>query len=195
MFRLRKKSLMGSLMTKATIMVEGWIQGVGYRTFVKQVAVQEGLQGLVRNLPGGKVEVYCEGEISRINAFLGKINYKGKKDDPLSAYVETLTVSTEGDRGYLGPWRDFKDFQIDYGFEIESPVDQAMLENLEGGKIYVATTNVKLGQLTEEFAAFRQETNCNFERMEDKYGSISEEMKKMSAILDKIANAYIEKQG
>jgi acylphosphatase len=182
-------------MTKATIIVEGWIQGVGYRTFVKQVAVQEGLKGLVRNLSGGKVEVFCEGDTARINSFLAKINYKGKKDDPLSAYVENLTVSTEGDAGYCGPWRDFTDFQVDYGFEIHSPVEQAMLENLENGKIYVASTNVKLDELTGEFAAFRQETSSNFELMEEKYGSISQEMKKISSILDKLANAYIEKQG
>jgi acylphosphatase len=157
-----KNALMGSLMTKATIIVEGWVQGVGYRTFVKQVAVQEGLKGLVRDLSGGKVEIFCEGEPAKITAFLTKINYKGEKGDPLSAYVENLAVYMEGETGYAGPWRDFTDFQIDYGFEIKSPVDQAMLENLESGKIYVAATNVKLSQLTQEFTSFRQETNSNF---------------------------------
>ena len=181
-------------MAKATIIVEGWIQGVSYRTFVKQVALQVGLKGLVRNLPDGKVEVFCEGDLPKINQLLEKINYKGKKDDPLSAYVEKLNVYKEEEKGYLGPWKEYKDFQIDYGFEIQSPVDRAMLENLESGKIYVANSSDKIGKLTDQFSMFRQETNSNFERMEEKYGSISEEMKKMRTSLEKIAKAYIEKQ-
>jgi len=181
-------------MAKATIIVEGWIQGVSYRTFVKQVATQVGLKGLVRNLPDGTVEVFCEGDLPKINKLLDKINYKGKKDDPLSAYVENLNVYMEDEKGYLGAWKEYKDFQIDYGFEIESPVDRAMLENLESGKIYVANSSDKIGKLTDQFSMFRQETNSNFERMEEKYGSISEEMKKMRTSLEKIAKAYIEKQ-
>ena len=53
-----------------------------------------------------------------------------------------------------------------------------MLENLESGKIFVVSSNDKISALTDQFSMFRQETNCNFEKMEEKYGSISEEMKK-----------------
>ena len=181
-------------MAKATVIVEGWIQSVGYRTFVKQVASQLGLKGLVRNLLDGKVEVFCEGDAPKIQQFLQKIDYKGKKDDALSAYVENLSVYMEGEKGYFGPWKEYEDFHIDYGFEIQSPVDRAMLENLESGKIYVVTSGDKIGQLTDQFSMFRKETNSNFERMEEKYGSISDEMKKMRTTLEKLADAYIEKQ-
>jgi acylphosphatase len=40
-------------MSKTSIIVEGWIQSVGFRSFVKRVAAQLGLKGLVRNLPDG----------------------------------------------------------------------------------------------------------------------------------------------
>jgi acylphosphatase len=174
-------------MPKVTIIATGWIQGVGYRAFVKRVASQLGLKGLVRNLPDGQVEVFCEGAQSRINTLLKMLNYKGRKGDPLSAYVESLNVCKEGEKDYEGPWKNYGEFEIDYGFEIQSPVDRALLENLENGTLYVASSR-------DEFGLFRDETNRNFETMDKKYGSISEEMAKMRVTFEKLANAYIKRQ-
>ena len=175
------------VMTKVTILVKGWIQGVGYRAFVKRTASQLGLKGLVRNLPESQVEIFCEGTKHQINKLLKMLDYKGRKDDPLSAYVESLKVYEEGEKGYNGPWKPIVDFEIDYGFEIESPVDRALLENLENGTLYVASSR-------DEMGLFRHETNSNFETMERKYGSISEEMAKMRATFEKLANAYIKRK-
>ena len=181
-------------MTKMTIIAEGWIQSVGYRAFVKRVASQLGLKGLVRNLPDGKVEVFCEGTLPKINTLLKMMDYKGKKDDALSAYVENLGVYKEGEKGYLGPWKEYKDFEIDYGFEVASPVDRALIENLESGTLYVASSRDEFGLLKDEFSMFRQETNSNFETMDEKYGSISKEMEKLRATLEKLVDAYIKRQ-
>jgi acylphosphatase len=181
-------------MKKATIIVEGWIQVAGYGTFVKQVALNLGIKGLVRNLSNGKVEIFCEADSSKIEVFEQKITYRGKKNDPLSLYVENLAVHVEGEKGYLGPWKKYSGFEIDYGFEIQSPVDRAMLENLESGKIFVVSSNDKISALTDQFSMFRQETNGNFEKMEEKYGSISEEMKKINITLEKLADAYVKRQ-
>ena len=90
--------------------------------------------------------------------------------------------------------KNTRDFQIDYGFEIQSPVDRALLENLENGMIYVASFQDEFGLLKEEFSMFRKETNHNFETMEEKYGSISEEMKKINTTLEKLADAYVKRQ-
>ena len=181
-------------MAKVTIIAEGWIQSAGYRAFVKRAASQLGIKGLVRNLFDGKVEVFCDGNFSKISILLQKMDYKGKKDDALGIYVEKLSVYREGEKGYLGPWKRYRDFQIDYGFEIKSPVDRALLENLENRIIYVASFQDEFGLLKEEFSMFRKETNHNFETMEEKYGSISEEMKKINTTLEKLADAYVKRQ-
>src|SRR5208283_2710771 len=118
-------------MVKVTIIAEGWIQSVGYRAFVKRVASQLGLKGLVRNLPDGTVEIFCEGDLPKIDLLLKKMDYKGKKDDALSAYVENLSIYREGEKGYVGPWKEYKEFEIDYGFNVASPVDRALIEYLE----------------------------------------------------------------
>ncbi len=181
-------------MIKVTIIAEGWLQTTGYQTFVKRIACCLGLKGLVRNLPEGKVEVFCEGSLPKINKLLKMLDYKGKKDDPLSVYVEKLTVYHEGDKGYFGPWKPYVGFEIDYGFEIASPVDRALMEHLESGTLYVASSRDGFGQLKDEFSLFRKETNSNFETMEDKYGSISKEMEKMRTTLEKLVEAYIKRQ-
>jgi acylphosphatase len=181
-------------MVKVTIIAGGWIQVVGYRAFVKRLASQLGLKGLVRDLPDGQVEVFCEGPLPRINKLLKMMSYKGRKGDPLSAYVEGIKVYKEGEKGYRGPWKEYGDFEVDFGFEIQSPVDRALLEHLESGTLYVASSRDEFGLLRDEFTMFRKETNGNFKTMDEKYGSISKEMAKMRATFERLVDAYIKRQ-
>ena len=46
--------------------VSGRVQGVGYRGFVEHVAANLGLQGYVRNLRDGRVEVFAMGTPERL---------------------------------------------------------------------------------------------------------------------------------
>ncbi len=50
-------------------LVEGSVQGVGYRYFVMREAGTLGVAGFVRNLPDGRVEVIGEGEDAALAAF------------------------------------------------------------------------------------------------------------------------------
>lgn len=50
--------------------VKGWVQGVGFRYFVLETAVQLGLSGWVRNCWDGRVEVLAEGEKSLLEDLL-----------------------------------------------------------------------------------------------------------------------------
>lgn len=43
-------------------LVNGRVQGVGFRFFVLREARRLGLIGVVRNLPDGRVEVFAQGE-------------------------------------------------------------------------------------------------------------------------------------
>lgn len=53
-------------MRRANIIVNGLVQGVGFRYFVQTNALKLGLKGFVKNLPTGEVLTVVEGEESLI---------------------------------------------------------------------------------------------------------------------------------
>ena len=50
-------------------LVEGEVQGVGFRFFARRTALGLGLAGWVRNLPGGRVEAEAEGTETALASF------------------------------------------------------------------------------------------------------------------------------
>jgi acylphosphatase len=57
---------MPSELRKIHVLVTGRVQGVGYRAYVQANALQLGIQGWVRNLPTGTVELVAQGPASLI---------------------------------------------------------------------------------------------------------------------------------
>lgn len=55
---------------RSKVWVSGRVQGVAYRAFARDVGSRMGLQGGVRNLHDGRVEVEVEGERAAIEKFL-----------------------------------------------------------------------------------------------------------------------------
>ncbi|MBK7368839.1 MAG: acylphosphatase [Candidatus Eisenbacteria bacterium] len=51
------------------LLVEGRVQGVGFRRFVARLASEHGVNGTVRNLADGTVEVNAEAERSALEGF------------------------------------------------------------------------------------------------------------------------------
>lgn len=78
--------------------VVGRVQGVGFRMFVADTARIEGLQGWVRNLPDGRVEIVAEGDAEALARFEWRV-WQGppgaRVDD-----VETEDVLPEGAGGF-----------------------------------------------------------------------------------------------
>jgi acylphosphatase len=98
-------------MTKATIIVKGRVQGVGYRYFVRGKAKKFNVKGLVRNLENGAVEVFADGNEEQIKAFIDNIKDNGVESNVV---VDELSVYTKGSQNYKGPWRTYgNNFIID----------------------------------------------------------------------------------
>ena len=49
-------------MAKVQVFISGFVQGVGFRAFVKKSALKIGVKGWIRNLRDGRVEAILQGE-------------------------------------------------------------------------------------------------------------------------------------
>ncbi|MBT3397366.1 acylphosphatase [archaeon] len=88
----------------ARIIIQGTVQGIFYRQFVKESADKLGVTGFVRNLENGDVEIIAEGVGDGIDE-LSKICNKG----PEHAMIKNVIVE---ERRWSGEFKDFKVLRI-----------------------------------------------------------------------------------
>jgi acylphosphatase len=74
--------------------VKGRVQRVGFRMFVQEFGLLEGLHGWVANRPDGSVEVLAEGEADAVRRFERKV-----RQGPPGARVEQVTCHDEAPSG------------------------------------------------------------------------------------------------
>ena len=89
-------------MIRAHIIVEGRVQGVGYRANTRRMANQLKLKGWVRNLRDGRVEILVEGEDEMVERLI-QWCHRG----PTSAYVSKVSAETSE------PKREFDRFRVE----------------------------------------------------------------------------------
>lgn len=85
----------------AHIIVQGLVQGVGFRFYVLRHATQLNVTGFVRNLMNDDVEVEVEGERGLIESLIKEL-----KVGPRAGYVTNLHIE----------WKEYKNLYR--GFEI-----------------------------------------------------------------------------
>lgn len=82
------------------ILYSGRVQGVGFRFTAESMAIQSGIQGWVKNLGDGRVEIVAEAEETALKDFLNKIRQS------FSRYIQ------EEDLRWSEAVDEFHDFQI-----------------------------------------------------------------------------------
>ncbi|MGH9361621.1 MAG: acylphosphatase [Thermoanaerobaculia bacterium] len=68
-------------------LVSGYVQGVGFRWFVRRVAQEQGLTGWVRNLRDGRVEAEADGTPEALAQFERRL-----REGPAGAAVRSVEV-------------------------------------------------------------------------------------------------------
>ena len=80
------------------VVVEGYVQGVGYREFTRRAALRLGVSGWVRNRSDGAVEALVRGAPAAVEAMIVEM-----RSGPRFAEVESLSViehnEADGDGG------------------------------------------------------------------------------------------------
>ncbi|MCH8945861.1 MAG: acylphosphatase [Nanoarchaeota archaeon] len=80
--------------------IEGTVQGIFFRIFVKENAEKNNVRGFVRNLDDGRIEVFLEGIINDVNKMI-EICKKG----PKHSQIRNVEIKPE-------TFQDFKEFKI-----------------------------------------------------------------------------------
>ena len=75
-------------MTARQVFYEGRVQGVGFRFSCKQIATGYEVIGWVRNLPDGRVELQCGGDVGEVEAYL-----EGIAESQLKSHIKSVTTS------------------------------------------------------------------------------------------------------
>ena len=86
---------------RAEILVNGLVQGVGYRYFVIREAQKLDLKGFTQNLYTGEVLIVAEGEQVIVEELINKLRV-----GPIHASVKTCKVD------WLKPKNEFTDFEV-----------------------------------------------------------------------------------
>lgn len=86
------------VMKRVKVIIEGRVQGVGYRMFVRDLASQFRVSGWVRNRIDGSVEAALEGERDMVNEVVEGLYARGS---PIIR-VDRISVSIEGPTGETG---------------------------------------------------------------------------------------------
>lgn len=89
------------MIKQARVLISGFVQGVGFRHFIKNKALEFGLTGWVRNLPDGRLETVLQGSKEKINEMI-ELCKKG----PLLSEIEDVEVEWQEED------KQFSDFLI-----------------------------------------------------------------------------------
>src|SRR5687767_9162483 len=85
-------------LTRLRWVVEGLVQGVGFRWFVRESAAKLGLTGWVRNREDGAVEIEAEGAAGALEELAGVL----RTGNPMARVdrLSTETIAARGDEGF-----------------------------------------------------------------------------------------------
>ena len=81
------------------VVVEGAVQGVGYREFTRRAALRLNVSGWVRNRSDGAVEALVRGPPASVEALIAEM-----RQGPRFAVVERLSVLEHGETSSDDAW-------------------------------------------------------------------------------------------
>ena len=181
---------------KVRLVIEGNVQGAGYRAMVKNVARRLKIKGLVRNLDDGNVEGFCECDEKTLNRFIKIIDRKGDPEQPFSLNVEKINVYKEGDVNCVGLPEEFGLFETDYRMEID-PVHKDSLERSEIGILVLSSMHQDLKEGQDKMIGKQDEMlgkqDKMLEKQDETIGAIKGLDKKQDKMIEK-QDTMIEKQ-
>jgi acylphosphatase/predicted nucleic acid-binding Zn-ribbon protein len=148
---------------RAEIYISGRVQKAGYRDFIDEVAYCLRINGYVKNLKDGRVELICEGEKEAIKSLIDRINIE---EYPIR--VEDVSVT------YGDATGEFKSFDIIR----EEDITMATYERMDLAARYMRQMNNNLGEKIDSVGSkidiLSEKTDKGFSELGDKIDILSE---------------------
>jgi len=141
---------------RAEIIIYGRVQKAGYRDFIDEIAFNLNLNGHVKNLDDGTVQIICEGEEDSIKELLDKINIT---QYPIR--VKNIDVV------YKKLTDEYRTFEIIR----EEDLTTATYERMDTAVRYMREMNLNLSQkidqnrieISSEIHAFKDDSRSHFD--------------------------------
>ena len=74
--------------------VHGTVQGIFFKTFIKENAVRYDIKGFIRNLEDGRIEIYLEGDANNVNKMIELC-----KNGPKHSIIKKVEMKPESFQG------------------------------------------------------------------------------------------------
>ena len=150
-------------MKRATIIVDGVVQGVGFRYTVRRIAKSLGLAGQVKNMDDGSVEIVAEGSEQDIESLIQHM--RGVKKP---AIVEDIRVS------YQSATKKGKSFSI-----IPGDMLAEMVEGFGTGAIHFEQANEKLDKMLDKQDKMLDKQDKMLDKQDETIATIRERSDRM----------------
>ena len=167
---------------RAEIIIYGRVQRAGFRDYIDEIAFDLNLNGYVKNLEDGTVQVVCEGREDFISALLDRVNIV---QYPIR--VENIEVT------YKKPTGEYKTFEIIRDEDLTA----ATYERMDAAVRYMREMNSNLGNKIDQNSLEIREMNSNLGNKIDQNNVGIREMnsnlgQKMNEISNKIDQSRTE---
>ncbi|MFA5771727.1 MAG: acylphosphatase [Thermoplasmata archaeon] len=183
--------------TRAKITVTGRVQKAGYRDFVDEVAYNLQLNGYVKNLKNGTVEIICEGGKDNIEKLAKKINIQkypirvenvGIEYSKATGKFKEFTIVRE--ENITKATYERMDVAARYMREMHTDLKDTMVKgNTELKEVIIKGDTELKESLGSKIDSLGNRIDSNFNKMDQKYDVISE---RMITIMDELKQARIE---
>jgi acylphosphatase len=88
-------------MKSVRAVITGRVQGVCFRAFTREKALELGVRGYVRNMPDGSVELVASGDTAAVDALLGWVSQGPPGSRVRDVSVNETETSGEFDRFFI----------------------------------------------------------------------------------------------
>ncbi|MCX8201974.1 MAG: acylphosphatase [Candidatus Caldarchaeum sp.] len=168
---------MENVIQRAEITVDGVVQGVGFRYYVRRTARRFSVLGYVQNLDDGTVKITCEGRLSSIEKFAEAL-----RNAPPPIQVEKVTVTFKPATG------EFKTFKIVVG-----DLTEEMVEGFATGAAYFEVMFHKQDQALSKMDLMLEKQDKLLEKQDIMLEKQDKMLVKMDQMLEK-QDLMLEKQ-